>query len=426
MDDLVYSIWLSLALTPGKDSFKKLSEFFSCAEDIYHADEDEIAKCIGTRSDDFNALLNKSIENAERILSYCQKKNIGLLSYYDKEFPNSLREIDNPPVLLYYRGVLPDFNSQCFVSVVGTRRLTDYGRRNAFYIGRDLAKCGIKVVSGLAVGIDGVATAGALSTGSSTVAFLGSGINVCYPEGHITLAREIVKNGCVLTEYPPDTKPDGRNFPVRNRLISGVSCASIIIEGGVRSGSMITARNAKKQGRAVYALPGNVDNKTSEVSNILIKNGAKLITSAYDVIKDFEFVYTGKINPFNLDDKFEVRMHDVLSQYKVQCVTHSDKEFRVSGVKKRSEPAVKSIIEEESELESPQQKPAERTEKSFTEAGFDKTAFKIYMKIPTEGSVPYSSLCDETNDMRTVMRALFQLDLGNFIEMLPGERVKRK
>jgi DNA protecting protein DprA len=326
-------------------------------------------------------------------------------------------------VLLYYRGRLPDFNSECFISVVGTRRLTDYGRKNAFSIGYDLAKSGAIVVSGMAIGIDGVSMAGALSAEGVTVAFLGCGINICYPEGHLTLAKEIVKNGCILTEFPPDTKPDGRNFPIRNRLISGISAATVVIEGGERSGSMITARNAKNQGKALYALPGNVDNKTSEVSNTLIKNGAKLITNAYDIIRDFEFVYTGKINPFKLEDKNSVKMFDVLSHYKIQCVTHSDKEFKSPRPKKHG------IKEKTVRLETTREDPIVSQPKndiSFAEAGFDKSTIKVYMKIPPNEAVSYSSLCDEEHDMKSVMRAIFQLDLGNFIEMLPGERVKRK
>ena len=267
MKDTVVWIWLSLSVTPGSETFHKLIDKFGSAEDIYAADEADLISCIGSKSRDLESLCSKDVSKAEEIAEFCEKKNVGILTYSDDKFPKLLREIDTPPVLLYYRGILPDFNSECLVSIVRTRRLSDYGRRNAFAIGYDLATSGAVVVSGMAVGIDGVSHAGSLSAGGINVAFLGSGIDVCYPETHKRLAREIVKTGCVMTEYAPGTKPEKYNFPVRNRLIAGISAATVVVEGRERSGAIITARYAKKFGKTVYALPGNVDNKTSEVTN---------------------------------------------------------------------------------------------------------------------------------------------------------------
>ena len=146
----------------------------------------------------------------------------------------------------------------------------------AFNIGYDLATAGATVVSGMAMGIDGVAMAGALSAGGKTVAVIGSGIDVCYPESHLTLAREVVKCGCVITEFAPGTKPSRYNFPKRNRIISGLSSATLVIEGKEKSGALITARHAMQQERPVYAFPGNVGNKNSELSLLLIKNSSHI------------------------------------------------------------------------------------------------------------------------------------------------------
>ncbi len=426
MNDLVYWIWLSQAVTAGTEAFGKLINKFSSPREIYEANDADIAACIGSRSRDISALSDKNLSSAEKILGFCMSKNIGILTYSDEKFPNALRKISNPPVLLYYRGVLPDFNSECLISVVGTRRLTDYGRKNAFEIGSDLAKAGAVIVSGMAIGIDGVAMAGALSSGGVTVAFLGSGIDVCYPEVHQTLARAIVKNGCVMTEYCPGTKPDGYNFPRRNRLISGISSAAIVIEGKERSGSLITARCAKMQGKALYALPGNVDNETSEVTNLLIKNGAKLITSAYDIVADFEYTYLGKINPFAMAQKSNVKMMDALSEYKVSCVTHSDKVFFSSSG--RSARSARKETSENDVRETQDARNDSKKAESITPeaAGFDKSAIEIYRKIPLEGEIAINALVDGENTLRDVMRALFKLDVGKFIVMLPGEKVKRK
>ena len=184
MRDIVYWIWLSLSVTPGSDTFRKLIERFDSPERIFNAGEDELTSCIGSNSRDFSSLCEKDISRAEEIADFCEKKSVGILTYFDDEFPNSLKEIETPPVLLYYRGVLPKFNDECLIAIVGTRRLSDYGRRNAFVIGHDLATAGAVVVSGMAVGIDGVAHAGSLSAGGVNVAFLGSGIDICYPENH--------------------------------------------------------------------------------------------------------------------------------------------------------------------------------------------------------------------------------------------------
>lgn len=423
MQDFVYWIWLSRAVSVGTTTFKRLIEKFGSPKVIYEAEDYEISSCIGSRSRDLTALLNKDLSYAEKIFNFCTTRGVGLLTYCDDKFPDALRKISNPPVMLYYRGILPDFNSECFISVVGTRRLTDYGKKNAFEIGRDLSKAGAIIVSGMAIGIDGVAMAGALSSGGVTVAFLGCGIDICYPDVHTTLARAVVKNGCVMTEYCPGTRPDTKNFPRRNRLISGISCATVALEGNERSGALITAKCAKSQGKPIYALPGNVDNKTSIVGNLLIKNGAKLITSAYDVIRDFEFTYLGKLNPFALDGINKVRMNDALSEYKVSCVTQSDRVFFQSRrARKASDEGMANSFHTESEASKENSKPQISPET----AGFDKYTVSVYQRIPQNREIPISSLVDEKNSLRDVMRALFKLDVGKFIVMLPGEKVKRK
>lgn len=425
MNDSIYWIWLSLAVTPATSTFSNLFSKYQDVGVIYELGKADLVSCIGSRSPDLDRLLDKDLTRAGEVLSFCERKGVGILKYADPNFPEALKGISNPPVLLYYRGILPDFNDLCFVSVVGTRQLTDYGRRNAFSIAHDLARTGVVIVSGMAIGIDGVATAGALSAGGQTVAFLGSGIDVCYPEIHQTLAREIVKNGCVMTEYPPGTRPDRKNFPRRNRLISGIGCATLVIEGGDRSGSLITARCSKKQGRALYALPGNVDNKTSHVSNVLIKNGAKLITDAYDIISDFEFVYLGRINPFNLAEPSNVKMHDELRRYKISCVVASDDVFnpfsrKNKRKKKESDEAYQCVT-------APSQQICD-SEMSVNEPpkNFDKFALEVYRRIPQKEDCKIDDVVKDGEDVRDVMKALLKLNMGAFIEMLPGECVMRK
>jgi len=428
MNITIYWIWLSLSVGVGNNSFSKLYEKYGNVEDIYSLDEEDYRRILGSRCSDITALKNKDLTRANKIYKFCTEKQVGILLYADDNFPKSLREIPNPPVLLYYRGILPDFNSECFISVVGTRYLSSYGRRNAYILSFDLARSGAHIVSGMAKGIDGVATAAAIKAGGTTVAVLGSGIDVCYPIEHRRLAQEIVKKGCVLTEYAPGTKPYKWNFPKRNRIISGLTCATVVIEGREDSGAIITARYAKAQGRGVYALPGNIDNKTSEVPNLLIRNGAKLITKAEDLIDDYEFVTLGKLNRFVLMEKVDMKMSETLRELKIFCVTPSDDIFRTYPKrKKENKPehtatnASLPSTKEKTEAESQKQEEV----KPIDFSSFDKKALEIYKRIPSDGDCSIESLVCEKYPFKEVLRILMKLEMGRFIVMLPQERVKR-
>ncbi len=416
MNRLVYWIWLSLACTPDTATFARLLESFDTAEEIYNATEYELRAAVGSKSSDCAALINKDLTRAEQIYKFCYTKGVGMLTYEDEEFPESLREIPTPPVMLYYRGRLPDFNKTFRCAVVGTRWLSEYGRNNAFKLGYDLACAGITVVSGMAKGIDGVALAGALAAGAATIAVIGSGIDVCYPPQHKRLAQEIVKQGCVFTEYAPGTKPERYNFPRRNRLISGLASVTVVVEGKESSGSLFSARHAKAQGREVYAFPGNVGNDGSQVTNLLIKNGAHLCTGADDIVRDYEKVALGIINPFNLKEKMPVNMVATLTEYQVCAVAPTDDIFKTPIARKLPKK------KEEREPAPPQTPPPSEPEELPT---FSKEQLAVYKKIPASGECTIESLVGEGYDLKKVMSLLLKLEMGRFVIMLPGDRVKR-
>ena len=422
MDEMIYWIWLSLCCTPDTATFSKLLSRFDGAKAVYDADDKEISRAIGYNSSDRAALLDKSTERAEKIYAFCKRHSVGLLAYPSEAYPNALREIPTPPVLLYYRGRLPDFNKELFVAAVGTRQLSSYGRRSAFTVSHDLAATGAIVVSGMATGIDGVALAGALSAGGRTVAVIGSGIDVCYPAQHQRLAREIVKGGCVLTEFAPGTKPERYNFPKRNRIISGLSAATLVFEGRERSGALITARCAKAQGRAVYAFPGSVGSPQSELSNLLIKDGARLFTSADDIVRDFTDAYPGVINPFALSAERTVDMMATLTELSVVCICPDDPVLSQPKVSRRKiEPAPKAEPVPPPDLPS-----ADGAVRSEPPVGFDAEALKLYKRIPFSGDIAIEALVAEGESMREVMKRLLKLEMGKFIVTLPGDRVARK
>ena len=416
MNKMVYWIWLSLACTPDSATFPKLIEKFGDAEDIYNADTKSIMSCIGAKASDRANLEDKNLDRAKGIFEFCEKHNVGILAYPSEKYPASLRSIKTPPVLLYYRGVLPDFNRDFFVASVGTRSISDYGRKSAFKICYDLATAGAIIVSGMALGNDGVSHAGALSAGKPTVAVIGSGIDVCYPKNHLTLAREIVKNGCVLTEFAPGTPPDKYNFPKRNRIISGLSSATLVIEGKERSGALITARAAMEQGRVVYALPGNVGSENSQLTSLLLKNGAKALTCAEDVLSDFSERYSGLINPFELKVKPQVDMMAALSRLGVEATCPSDDIFKPTRSYKRSANEEKASVNNEIAEVSPPP----------SVASFDAKSISVYKRIPPSEIVDIESLVNEDLNLRELMKCILKLEMSSFIEVLPGERVRRK
>lgn len=432
MERKIYEIWLSLACTPDTATFPRLIKKFDSAEEIYRAEEWQIRKAIGSTSSDCARLNNKDLAAAEKIYNFCVTKGVGLLSYYDVDFPASLRDIPTPPVLLYYRGQLPNFNEGFYCAIVGTRWLSDYGRINAFRIGYDMAKAEAIIVSGMATGIDGVAMAGALAAGGRTIAILGSGIDVCYPLVHQPLAREIVKTGCVMTEYAPGTKPLKINFPRRNRIISGLSKITVVVEGREGSGAMITARHARAQGRRVYAFPGNVGNEGSQATNLLIKNGASLCTGVFDILHDFENTVKSGLNPFKVPEKRDIKMSEAFTRYKISAVTPSDDIFRVPYARgKTSAPSAEihqaaehtgSTVKKVEEVSSAKSVSVDNDNPLPT---FDAELLRLYKKIPMDEECSVESLVDEHADMRKIMKMLLKLEMSRFVVLIPGDKVKR-
>jgi DNA processing protein len=203
----------------------------------------------------------------------------------DEDYPELLTQLRDPPQLLYVKGNVDTLHLPA-LAIVGSRNPTNGGERNAFEFSRHMAGCGFCIVSGLAQGIDSAAHRGAIDAGSSTVAFLGHGIDIVYPQSNRELADEIVQNGALVSEYPPGTPPLKAYFPQRNRLISGLSLGTLVVEAARRSGSLITARLAAEQGREVFALPGSIHNPMARGCHQLLRDGAKLVESADDIMAE--------------------------------------------------------------------------------------------------------------------------------------------
>ena len=295
MAALKYWVWLTTL--PGlTDSSKMLlMEHFSSPEDIYYADEEALWQVDGLKKEQAALLGSKSLAAADRILSDCARKDIFIITMADALYPDRLRNIYQPPLLLYGKGAMPLFDEEAAVAVVGTRSCTPYGIKCAEKLGYELTQQGGMVVSGMAKGVDGAAMRGALRFGGFTCGVLGGGVDVVYPAENRRLYEDIAATGVLLSEYPPQTLPEAWHFPVRNRIISGLSVAAVVVEAPVKSGALITAENAMEQGRDVFAIPGPVDAPNSAGCHRLIREGAILATCAWDILGEYESRFPHKL-----------------------------------------------------------------------------------------------------------------------------------
>ncbi|MCQ2433267.1 MAG: DNA-processing protein DprA, partial [Clostridia bacterium] len=222
----------------------------------------------------------------------CAQKNIGILPYDSMLYPERLRRIQHPPAVLYYRGSLPDFKNHLTMAVVGTRGMTEDGRKNAYRIAYELSVAGAIIVSGMALGIDGTAQQAALDASGTSIAVLGSAIDICYPAEHLPLYKQLQVNGGILSEYAPGTEIKRWFFPQRNRIISGLCQGTLVAEAGHKSGALITAQTALSQGRDLFAIPGDPRDPARTGTNELIKNGAYPVTETKDILSHYAPLYT--------------------------------------------------------------------------------------------------------------------------------------
>lgn len=287
--------WIWYTMLPNISARQKLAvlERFSDPEDIFHTQQfDHIPEIT---ADMAAALENKDLASAQGVVKLCAEKQISILTFRDAAYPSRLRNISDPPLVLYYRGVLPDFEGRPVIAVVGTRKASAYGMHNARHMSHQIAACGGLVVSGGASGIDTVALEGALDAGEQTVAVLGCGVDVVYPRSNKRLFARIEEKGCLISEYLPGTEPLPWQFPERNRILSGLSSGVLVVEAPEKSGALITARRAFEQGRDVFAVPGNIGVATCAGSNALLQDLAAAALSGWDVLKDYAPQYPGVV-----------------------------------------------------------------------------------------------------------------------------------
>ena len=293
---LLYWIWFAQLKKLNCAQKRMLLQHFRDPEEVYHSDRSAFSKVEGITEDMLEALEETSLEEAQQILTDCTNKGIRIVTFQEKAYPNRLKNTYDPPMVLYCKGKIPDWEACPVIGIVGTRKATPYGMKTAYRFGTTVTACGALVVSGAAAGIDAMAMEGALAAGGSTVGVLGCGVDVVYPAKNRKLFEETAVRGCLISEYPPKTQADAWHFPQRNRIISGISNGLLVVEAPQKSGALISARHAHEQGREVFAVPGNVDEPACAGSNALLQDYAIAALSGWDVVKEYQGLYPGRLS----------------------------------------------------------------------------------------------------------------------------------
>ena len=288
----IYWIWLTLKSALNPIMLDRLLEVYHTPENIYN--QTDFSKCGFLSKRGVEQLSDKSLDQAKMTVDKVEKMGGYILTYDDEEYPPLLKKIYSPPYVLYLMGQHLKWDELLTITVVGTRKYSSYGKKVTETITKELSSMGATVVSGMARGIDSIAGCAAIRAGGKTIAVLGSGIDVIYPTEHKSLYNAIMKNGVVMTEFPPGTKPYKQNFPRRNRIMAGLSYGVLVSQAPRRSGALITAAHAIENNRDVFAVGGSIFDEEQAGANILIQMGAKSVMTAKDILDEFPYI---KVEP---------------------------------------------------------------------------------------------------------------------------------
>jgi DNA processing protein len=393
-----YWIWLQCALGYGSSKTALLLNSFGSIEKVFGAAYDDY-KCIPKLTKrEIDGLCSKSLETSKKIVGACLSGGYQIITFQDKAYPAQLKNIYAPPCVLYVWGDLEIYCDSLLIAIVGTRQITEYGFEIATKLAMGLARSGAVVVSGLALGVDGTAHKGALKASGKTIAVIGCGLDYAYPATHTELKRLISKNGAVVSEYPPGIRPDKFTFPMRNRIIAGLSQGTVVVEAGRKSGALITAAYAAESDRDVFAVPGSIFSPMSEGTNRLIRDGAKPVCSSLDILEEYLHMFPHNIN-FNEDNNENVEIESDQSEFK-----------KIN--------AKKALIR-------PKQQEEQQLMLLKNPVGLSDTQAHVY---ETLGSSPIhvDELSIKANlELRVVLTSLTALEIQGLVRSYPGRRYTR-
>ena len=287
LSDLIYWVWLQKALGFASPKIKSVIELYQNPKNFYEAGRTDWIMTGLFNKSSLEKIANIKLSEAKKIIENCDMKNQRIVTFNSDEYPDRLKTIYAPPCLLYVKGKIPDVDNKISISIVGTRSATKYGMSMAFDFAFNLAKSEAIVISGGAIGVDITAHRGALMAKGKCICVLGCGLDYNYLHQNLATRELIAQNGALITEFPPGSPPSKYNFPMRNRIMAGLSSGVLVIEAGEKSGSLITARYAADEGRDVFAMPGNAKSLVSMGANNLIKEGAKLVTNPKEILEEY-------------------------------------------------------------------------------------------------------------------------------------------
>lgn len=394
-----YWIWLQKCLGEGA-YFKKIIEDFGSVEALYNSNilERRISPALVQRQVD--ALEKFTLSDAEKIIDVCKQNNWKIITYDDSSYPQRLRDIPNPPAVLYVDGTLPDIDNTVAIGIVGTRKASSYALKAAYIMSKGISLCGAAAISGGALGVDSAAHKGALSVRAKTVAVLGNGLGADYLRGNQALRDEIRQNGALVTEYPPFTPASRRTFPMRNRIISGLSLGVLVVEAGVKSGSLITAKYANEQGRDIYAIPASIFDYDFYGTNKLIDDGASVATSPSILIERYAESYA------SVDMSRMKTVRELLEEI-------SDKS---ANIKKEKQITFDNIIND-------REKTAERQSAALELKDDEKAVYDTL----GEAFIGIDLIIDKSSlESKKVLAALTMLEIKGLVQSTSGKRYKLK
>lgn len=416
---LIHWIWLATRHNITERVKRALLDSFHDPEEVYFGDQSAYRTIEGLTPEGMEALLDKDLVPSADILQECNRKGIHICTMQDAAYPSKLKNIVDPPLVLYYKGNLAPLDDAPVIGIVGTRKATAYGMTTGKKMGYQIAKCGGIVVSGVASGVDGMAMRGALTAGGYVVGILGCGADVVYPLSNKSLYADTESCGCLLTEFPPGTPPYGWNFPKRNRLISGLSNGVLVVEAPEGSGALITAGRAADQGRDVFVVPGNIDVPTCVGSNALLRDGAISVSTGWDVVSEYEMLFPGRLRKDTGMPRLTAYADEVmaaaLEEKEVQKVAQKPQKVRSSQKNDRKNKN-KPIDKEQKESYSDPSVPAldlSQQERTLVEC--------------IQGECLIDDVIEKMGASASeVLSALTLLEIKGIVKQLPGGRIKLK
>lgn len=404
-----YWIWLQQALGFNSPKVEKLLDLFGHIDAIYNAKNVDYLNAGFLSEKEIKKLCDKSLEKSSAIVGVCLEKGYKILSY--NNMPSKLRNIYAPPCVLYVSGELPEPETGVYIAMVGTRNVTNYGVEAATKLSLGLSACGAVVVSGLAMGVDTASHKGALRGGGKTVAVIGCGLDIDYPAQNKELRRLISQNGAIVSEYPPGTRPSRLTFPIRNRIIAGLSLGCVVVEAGSRSGSLITASMATEMGRDVFAVPGSIFSPYSDGTNRLLKDGAKPVLSVTDILEEYIGVCQDniieKMSAYGKKEyasQNEQLSFDTVSDIK-PAATNKDTSQKAAKKKTETRPA-------------PEPKPT----RPHIPEGLSETQALVYNVLTTEPMHVDDISLHANVELRKVLAVLTTFEIEGYIRSFPGKR----